>query len=217
MREDQRFGRAFTEIGVADAQLGVRPDRALRVGLGDLLEELARRQPLLLVERLVAALEEELVRLRRARAERCRGRRRPHKPTPIAAATTTAPASVERSVRSRCECFRQPSDTLRPALARARRPVRNRGRRAPATCRRTCGACRPSAPGRPTTLAALARHAADHLEHLVHRDARAASNIVHAARDVPAWPLQPSRPPHRHEREVARLLAVAEDGDRLDR
>ncbi len=75
-RQHQRFGRAFAEIRVADPQLGVGPERALRVGFGDLLEVLARREPLLLLQRLVALLEEELIGLRRAWRDGCAAARR---------------------------------------------------------------------------------------------------------------------------------------------
>src|SRR4030095_9191352 len=49
--EDERLGGALAEIRVADTELGVRPERTRGVGFDDLLEELASRQPLLVVER----------------------------------------------------------------------------------------------------------------------------------------------------------------------
>src|SRR5262249_1465728 len=75
-RQHERFGGAFAEVGVADAQLRVRSIGARGVGFGDLLEKLPRREPFLAVERVGALVKQELVRIagpRRNHAARTAG------------------------------------------------------------------------------------------------------------------------------------------------
>ncbi len=198
-RQDQRFGRALAEIGVADAELRVGPERALRVGFVDLLEVLARGQPLL-----------------RSRAPRCRARRGTDRAACVPAGTAAPPAGRT----GRADASREHRDQARAAAASrdlrhlhrmstshrcsaaspcfevdGRRETRDR--RAPASCRRRCAACRPSAAGSTATIGCAAGHASDHLEHLVDRDPRAASDIVHAPGDAARRRQRRSRSPHR--------------------
>ena len=75
-REDEGFRRPFADVGVADPELRVGTIRARRIRLGDLLEKLARRQPLPGIERVCALVEEELVGLGRASRHAAAGARR---------------------------------------------------------------------------------------------------------------------------------------------
>src|SRR5687767_6947026 len=63
-REDDRRGGVFAQVGITNAELGVRTERALRVAVDDLLEIGARVHPLALFEGRGAALEQKAVGLR---------------------------------------------------------------------------------------------------------------------------------------------------------
>ena len=72
-REHVALGGALAEIGVADSELRVPAVRALRVAVDELPEVLARGEPVLVVQFGGAALEQELVRIRRAGRRPLRG------------------------------------------------------------------------------------------------------------------------------------------------
>ena len=63
-RQHERFDVALAEVRVTQPELRIRAERALRVVVDEAAEELARREPLLVVQQLGASLEEELVGLR---------------------------------------------------------------------------------------------------------------------------------------------------------
>ena len=68
-REDERFRRAFAEVRVGEPELRVGAIGAAGVRFDDLLEELARGEPLLVVQLRHAAVVQKLVRLRRSRRD----------------------------------------------------------------------------------------------------------------------------------------------------
>jgi len=211
-REDQRFGGPFTEVRVADSKLGIGTIRALRVGLGDLLEELARGQPFFLVEGVGALVEQELVRLGRARRHetaRCGGaaggdsdecRAREHRQT-----GREAGSGHDVCERSRSAC--QVSESQRYS---GRESVLETDPRREAELgsgalrvRRRCDACPLFDSASWATIGGRSDTRAIMSSTLVHGHARTASNIVYIGPEHLEPPPPRSLDRIGHEREVA--------------
>ena len=129
--QDKSFVRAFSQIGIADAELRIWPIRALRTGLNDLFEELPRLQPLLGIECLRAPVEQVLVRLHRALRHEPFGSRSTcrrgnheeqddHRPHPSGEATRCHHSIPLSHAYSAASPFSRSIDGTKPSSARAR-------------------------------------------------------------------------------------------------
>ena len=214
--QHQRFRRCPHRVGVADAELGVRAQRALRVGLGDLLEELARRQPLLVRRALPFPVSNR-------NWSGCavpggtapRGRPRRSAALPMSSATSATSATTQRAnaavIITGCRSATVFGGEARP---RGRRRGETQIGARQRAYRRRCAACRPSAPPRVTMTGWRP----------VTRPIMSSTSLTETRDPPPILYTRPGTPRRRgrtfavdrvvHEREVAGLLAVAEDADR---
>ena len=191
---------------------------ALRIAVDQLAEVLARDEPALLVELLGAALEQELVGLRRA------GRRLLRR-----AVGAQAPAHARRGARitsrqsnSRRHAHHASAGSRRqPSILRLdpffERHLRREPQILPRERRVGVGVAHVallrrlrarSSSGWPASRSMISQH-------VVHRHARAAADVVGAARHAALAGRDRRRHGVGDEREVARLLAVAVERDRL--
>ena len=180
------------------------PDRALRVGLGDLLEELAGRQPLLLLSSASLPRSKRnwsgCVVPRRngaaARASRCARRRRA-----TAQASGNAPHAAScRSHSCVVSVTAVSSATRCSAASPCSSPTRGREPQVgpcAARCRHRCAACRLSARPAAPDDRLRARDPADHLEHLVDASRATHHQYCTRARARPGARPQSLRSPHR--------------------